>query len=96
MGCGADSYMPLGDYRSLKIDLRDFKTASGDKTSGIGGRPKGYKLGQLSDYTKNGSGEIDNNTWSAAFIYSLDPHAIIAGYRRVSDDNFAPLNRAAW
>ena len=47
---------------------------------------------KLCGYTKNGNGEIDNNTWSAAFIYSLGPHAITACHQQVSDDsNFAPL-----
>src|SRR5690606_1196988 len=45
-------------------------------------------------YTKNGDGKIDNNTWSAAFTYSLGAHALMLGYQRVSDDsNFVQLNQ---
>ncbi|MCP1507050.1 hypothetical protein J2Y83_003023 [Pseudomonas marginalis] len=83
--------LPLGDYGSLKTDLRYFKTTSDGKNSSAAGRAEGYKF---AGYSKNGSGEIDNNTWSAAFIYSLGPHAITAGYQQVSDDsNFAQLNQ---
>ncbi|QHD07443.1 OprD family porin [Pseudomonas sp. R76] len=83
--------LPLGEYGSLKTDLRYFNTTSDGKNSSAAGRAEGYKF---SGYTKNGTGEIDNNTWSAAFIYSLGPHAITAGYQQVSDDsNFAQLNQ---
>jgi hypothetical protein len=83
--------LPLGEYGSLKTDLRYFKTTSDGKNSSAAGRAEGYKFG---GYTKGGSGEIDNDTWSAAFIYSLGGHAITAGYQRVSDDsNFAQLNQ---
>jgi len=83
--------LPLGEYGSLKTDLRYFKTTSDGKNSSAAGRASGYKLG---GYTKDGSGEIDNDTWSAAFIYSLGGHAITAGYQRVSEDsNFAQLNQ---
>jgi hypothetical protein len=83
--------LPMGDYGSLKTDLRYFKTTSDGKNASAAGRADGYKFG---GYTKGGTGEIDNDTWSAAFIYSLGPHAITAGYQRVSDDsNFAQLNQ---
>ncbi|MBT2298429.1 OprD family porin [Pseudomonas fluorescens] len=83
--------LPLGEYGSLKTDLRYFKTTSDGKNSSAAGRASGYKLG---GYTKDGSGEIDNDTWSAAFIYSLGGHAITAGYQSVSEDsNFAQLNQ---
>ena len=83
--------LPMGDYGSLKTDLRYFKTTSDGKNASAAGRADGYKFG---GYTKGGTGEIDNDTWSAAFIYSLGPHAITAGYQSVSDDsNFAQLNQ---
>lgn len=83
--------LPLGEYGSLKTDLRYFKTTSDGKNGNAAGRASGYKL---SGYTKDGSGEIDNDTWSAAFIYSLGSHAITAGYQSVSDDsNFVQLNQ---
>ncbi|RON02469.1 OprD family porin [Pseudomonas brassicacearum] len=83
--------LPLGEYGSLKTDLRYFKTTSDGKNSSVAGRTSGYKIG---GYTKDGSGEIDNDTWSAAFIYSLGGHAITAEYQSVSDgSNFAQLNQ---
>lgn len=83
--------LPLGEYGSLKTDLRYFKTTSDGKNGSAAGRASGYKLG---GYTKGGTGEIDNDTWSAAFIYSLGGHAITAGYQSVSDDsNFTQLNQ---
>src|SRR5690606_5117493 len=55
------------------------------------GKEAGYGVG---GYTKNGDGKIDNNTWSAAFTYSLGGHALLLGYQRVSDDsNFVQLNQ---
>ena len=83
--------LPLDEYGSLKTDLRYFKTTSDGKNSTVAGRAGGYKMG---GYSKDRSGEIDNDTWSAAFIYSLGGHAITAGYQSVSDDsNFAQLNQ---
>lgn len=83
--------LPLGEYGALKTDLRYFKTSSDGKNSSASGRAEGYKFG---GYSKDGSGEIDNDTWSAAFIYSLGGHAVTAGYQRVSDgSNFAQLNQ---
>jgi hypothetical protein len=72
---------------SLKTDLRYFRTSSDGKN----GKEAGYGVG---GYTKNGDGKIDNNTWSAAFTYSLGGHALLLGYQRVSDDsNFVQLNQ---
>jgi hypothetical protein len=80
----------LSDNQSLKTDLRYFKTdSSGENSSGT----SGYRI---SGYTKNGDGEIDNRTWSAALIYTLGGHAITAGYQSVSDDsNFTQLNQGS-
>lgn len=82
--------LSISDDQSLKTDLRYFKTdSSGRNSSGT----SGYRIG---GYTKNGDGEIDNRTWSAAFIYSLGAHAITAGYQSVSDgSNFTQLNQGS-
>ena len=83
--------LPLGEYGSLKTDLRYFKTTSDGKNSSAVSRASGCKFG---GYTTGGVGEIDNDTWSGAFIYSLGVHTITAGYQSVSDDsNFAQLNQ---
>lgn len=39
-------------------------------------------------------GEVDNDTWSALFTYSLGGHGLSAGYQEVSgDSNFPYLNQ---
>ncbi|MDT3750741.1 OprD family outer membrane porin, partial [Pseudomonas kurunegalensis] len=80
--------LALSDNQSLKTDLRYFKTdSSGANSSGT----SGYRI---NGYTKNGDGEIDNRTWSAALVYTLGGHAITAGYQSVSDgSNFTQLNQ---
>lgn len=80
----------LSDNQFLKTDLRYFKTASSGKNSS---GSSGYRI---SGYTKNGDGEIDNRTWSAALVYGLDGHAITLGYQSVSDgSNFTQLNQGS-
>lgn len=80
--------LAFSDNQSLKTDLRYFKTdSSGANSSGT----TGYRI---SGYTENGDGEIDNRTWSAALIYTVDGHAVTAGYQSVSDgSNFTQLNQ---
>lgn len=69
----------LGNQQSLKADLRYFRTSS--QGANASGKP-GY---QVSGYTSGGDGEIDNNTWSATFVYSLQGHSFLLGYQKVSD-----------
>lgn len=80
----------LSENQFLKTDLRYFKTdSSGKNSSGS----SGYRI---SGYTKNGDGEIDNRTWSAALVYGLGGHAITLGYQSVSDgSNFTQLNQGS-
>jgi len=82
--------LAISDNQSLKTDLRYFKTdSSGANSSGT----SGYRI---NGYTKNGDGEIDNRTWSAALIYTLGGHAITAGYQSVSDgSNFTQLSQGS-
>lgn len=83
---GLGHNLALGEG-SLKTDLRYFRTTSDGKN----GKAEGYSVG---GYTRNGDGKIDNNTWSAAFTYSLGSHAIMLGHQRVSEDsNFVQLNQ---
>ncbi|WP_353742826.1 OprD family porin [Pseudomonas fluorescens] len=82
--------LPLGEGQSFKTDLRYFKTDSDGANSS--GKP-GY---QVSGYTRNGTGEIDNDTWSAAFTYTTGGHSLMAGYQRVSDNSaFVQLNQGS-
>ncbi|MGY3170872.1 hypothetical protein ACVWYU_000245 [Pseudomonas sp. TE12234] len=82
--------LTIAEGQSLKTDLRYFKTdSSGENSSGT----SGYRI---SGYTKNGDGEIDNRTWSAALVYTLGGHAITAGYQSVSDgSSFTQLNQGS-
>lgn len=81
----------LGNYGALKTDLRYFKTEADGNNASAAGRAEGYKVG---GFTREGTGEIDNDTWSVAFIYSLGGHALTAGYQQVSDNsNFVQLNQ---
>ncbi len=83
---GLGHNLALGEG-SLKTDLRYFRTTSDGKN----GKEAGYSVG---GYTRNGDGKIDNNTWSAAFTYSLGSHAVMLGHQRVSEDsNFVQLNQ---
>ncbi|WP_353742462.1 OprD family porin [Pseudomonas fluorescens] len=81
---------PIADGQSLKTDLRYFKTdSSGENSDGT----SGYRI---SGYTQGNDGEIDNQTWSAALIYTLGGHAVTAGYQSVSSgSNFTQLNQGA-
>lgn len=76
---------------SLKTDLRYFRTTSDGKNGNAVDRDAGYSAN--TDFG-DGTGEIDNNTWSAAFTYTLQSHALMLGYQRVSEDsNFVQLNQ---
>lgn len=78
---------------SLKTDLRYFRTTSDGKNGNAVGRDAGYSANTTFG---DGSGEIDNNTWSAAFTYTLGAHAFMLGHQRVSDNsNFVQLNQGS-
>lgn len=78
---------------ALKSDLRYFNSSSDGKNGSASGRADGYVS---TGYYGNGvtKGEVDNDTWSALFTYSLNGHALSAGYQQVSgDSNFPFLNQ---
>mgnify|MGYP001218779063 FL=1 len=80
----------IADNQSLKTDLRYFRS-TGEGRNKKGAEHPDYRVG---GYTKNGDGKIDNNTWSAAFTYSIDHHSFMLGHQRVSEDsNFVYLNQ---
>ena len=73
--------------------MRYFDTTSSGANGTASGRADGYRVG---GFTRNGSGEIDNQTWSAIFTYTLGGHAFTGGYQSVSDDsNFVQLNQGS-
>lgn len=85
---GLTHTLTISESQSLKTDLRYFRTNSSGKNSS---NTSGYKIG---GFTKNGDGEIDNRTWSAALVYTVDGHSLTAGYQSVSDgSNFTQLNQ---
>lgn len=83
---------------ALKTDLRYFKSDADGKNDSAAGVAEGYA--STGYYGLNGSGkgitkgEVDNDTWSALFTYTLGGHAFSAGYQEVSgDSNFPFLNQ---
>nr|WP_100549197.1 MULTISPECIES: OprD family porin [unclassified Pseudomonas] len=85
---------------SLKTDLRYFDTSDDGKNGSVAGRADGYVgsgyYGRNALGSAINAGEIDNRTWSAFFTYSLEGHAISAGYQQVSgDSNFIQLNQGS-
>lgn len=90
---GLQHALALGEGQTFKTDLRYFDTRSDGANASAAGRAAGYRVG---GYTHNGSGEIDNQTWSAIFTYSLGGHALTGGYQSVSaDSNFVQLNQGS-
>jgi hypothetical protein len=87
---GAVYNWKLAENHSLKTDLRYFRTrGQGANASG----DAGYRVG---GFTHNGDGEIDNDTWSATFIYSTSGHSFLLGYQEVSDNsNFVQPNQGS-
>ncbi len=75
--------LPVG---SLKSDLRYFNSDSDGKNSSQEGRLAGYRSSGFQN-----SGEVDNRTWSAKFTYSLQGHALSAGYQRVNGTSDFPF-----
>lgn len=82
--------LPVG---KLNTDLRYFYNDSDGKNSSSSGRAEGYRLKGY-----NNNGEVDNQTWSALFTYSLKGHSFSAGYQSLSGDSSFPfLNQgSAW
>src|SRR5690606_10497712 len=75
---------------SLKTDLRYFHSDSDGKNGSAAGRAEGYVS---NGYYGNGvtRGEVDNDTWSALFTYSLNGHALSAGYQQVEGNSAFPF-----
>lgn len=70
----------ISESQSIKTDLRYFNSRSDGKN----GSDANYAY--RNGYNKNNLGEVDNNTWSAAFTYTLRNHALTLGHQRVSDN----------
>ncbi|QHG64375.1 OprD family porin [Pseudomonas putida] len=84
---------PISPGQSLRTDLRYFRTVADGANNTAAGRASGYRVG---GYTEDGDGKIDNYTWSAALTYSVQGHALMAGYQQVSDaSNFVQPNQGS-
>lgn len=84
--------LPVG---SLKSDLRYWYSDSDGKNASASGRNDGYTTtgyyGRNAAGTGITRGEVDNQTWSAAFTYSLGGHAFTAGYQQITGDSSFPF-----
>lgn len=85
--------LPLGDAGAFTTDLRYFKTDSSGANSSAEGRAAGFAT---NGYTSDGTGEIDNDTWSISGTYGIGGHALMLGYQSVSTgSNFVQPSQGA-
>lgn len=90
---GLTHQIRLDGNQGLKLDLRYFHTGSEGANASATGRARGYRVG---GYTHDNTGEIDNQTWSAAATYTRGLHALLLGYQSVSDDSaFVQANQGS-
>ena len=76
----------------LKSDLRYFHSDSDGKNGSVAGRAEGYRAqGEISAANTITATEVDNQTWSALFTYTLGAHALSGGYQQVSGDSAFPF-----
>ncbi|MGE8504145.1 MAG: OprD family porin [Pseudomonas sp.] len=78
---------------SLKTDLRYFDSSSDGKNSSAAGRAEGYRS---NGYWAAGAAdpdrwEVDNQTWSALFTYTLGGHFASLGYQQVDGNSAFPF-----
>ncbi|MEK1904626.1 MAG: OprD family porin [Pseudomonas sp.] len=77
---------------ALKSDLRYFHSDSDGKNGSVAGRDEGFlSQGEINAANKVTGVEVDNDTWSALFTYTLGSHALSAGYQQVSGDSAFPF-----
>jgi hypothetical protein len=77
---------------ALKTDLRYFHSGSDGKNGSVAGRAEGYRgQGEINAANTVSTTEVDNNTWSAFFTYTLGGHALSGGYQQVSGDSAFPF-----
>ncbi len=72
--------LPLGEDQSFKTDLRYFNSSKDGKNG-----DDGYDFSNNGGYAKT-PGEVDNQTWSAMFTYTLGGNAFLLGHQQVGDD----------
>lgn len=77
---GLTHVFQIAPDQAFKTDLRYFNSDS----DGANGSDTRYSY--RNGYNTGGRGEVDNNTWSAAFTYTLGGHSLTLGHQQVSDD----------
>lgn len=80
--------LPVG---ALKTDLRYFDSSSDGKNASTAGRAEGYRSSGYWVARDANSGEVDNQTWSALFTYTLSGHSLDLGYQQVDGDSDFPF-----
>ncbi len=80
--------LPVG---ALKTDLRYFDSSSDGKNASTAGRLDGYSSNGFWKAGDANRGEVDNQTWSALFTYTLGGHALSAGYQQVDGNSDFPF-----
>lgn len=81
---------PIAPGQSFKTDLRYFNS----KSDGRNGDSK-YSFNNNGGYAKQ-PGEVDNNTWSAIFSYTLGGNLFLLGHQQVGDNGgIASINNGS-
>jgi hypothetical protein len=81
---GAVHQWDFSEGQLFKTDLRYFHTSSSGRNS------QGTAGYRISGFTRDGNGEIDNETWSAMGVYGFSSHTLTAGYQVVSGGSNFP------
>lgn len=76
---------------SLKTDLRYFDSRADGKNGSAAGRAEGYTSNGYWHAGDPHDGEVDNQTWSALFTYTLGGHSASLGYQQVEGDSAFPF-----
>ncbi|MCY1284054.1 Porin-like protein NicP [compost metagenome] len=75
----------------LKSDLRYFDSSSDGKNGSVAGRAEGFRSAGFWEAGDPDRFEVDNQTWSALFTYTLGGHAASLGYQQVDGDSAFPF-----
>jgi len=79
--------LPIG---ALKSDFRYWTSNSDGANGKASGRAAGYTSNGYWSSGNSDKGEVDNDTWSAMFTYTLGGHALAAGYQKVTGHSDFP------
>lgn len=83
----------ISEDTALNTDVRYFITDSNGQNASASGRAQGYVA---SGYTKDGTGEVDNKTFSIFSTLTHQAHSFTLGYQAVSDgSNFEQLSQGS-